>query len=52
LLLKEKQWCALADLVAGVLVGVIYSPLGMRSPAPPLVALVDFFGMLAPPALK
>ena len=35
------------SLGAGVLVGVIYSLLNVRSPAPPLVALVGLFGMLA-----
>lgn len=35
------------SLVAGVLVGVIYSFLGVRSPAPPLVALVGLLGILA-----
>jgi XapX domain-containing protein len=33
-------------LGAGLLVGVIYSILNVRSPAPPLVALVGLFGML------
>lgn len=32
---------------AGLLVGVIYSCLGVRSPAPPLVALVGLLGILA-----
>lgn len=35
------------SLGAGVLVGGIYSLLNVRSPAPPLVALVGLFGMLA-----
>ena len=34
------------SLGAGVLVGVIYSLLNVRSPAPPLVALVGLFGIL------
>lgn len=33
-------------LTAGVLVGVIYGLLGVRSPAPPVVALVGLFGIL------
>jgi XapX domain-containing protein len=37
----------LVSLGAGVLVGVIYSVLNVRSPAPPLVALVGLLGMLA-----
>lgn len=37
----------LFSLLAGVLVGVIYSLLHVRSPAPPLVALVGLFGILA-----
>ena len=31
---------------AGILVGVIYSLLGVRSPAPPVIALLGLFGML------
>jgi XapX domain-containing protein len=34
------------SLAAGVLVGVVYSLLHVRSPAPPLVALVGLFGIL------
>ncbi|GGF04646.1 hypothetical protein GCM10011611_07570 [Aliidongia dinghuensis] len=34
------------SLGAGVLVGLIYSLLGVRSPAPPLVALVGLLGIL------
>jgi XapX domain-containing protein len=34
------------SLAAGVLVGVIYGLLGVRSPAPPVVALVGLFGIL------
>ena len=36
----------LLSLCAGVLVGVIYSVLNVRSPAPPLVALVGLLGIL------
>jgi XapX domain-containing protein len=36
-----------AALAAGVLVGVIYSLLNVRSPAPPVVALLGLLGMLA-----
>ena len=36
----------LISLGAGVLVGVIYSLLNVRSPAPPLVALVGLAGIL------
>ena len=43
-------------LAAGLLVGVIYALLGVRSPAPPVVALVGLFGILLgeqiPPLLK
>jgi XapX domain-containing protein len=35
------------SLLAGVLVGVIYSLLNVRSPAPPLVALIGLLGILA-----
>jgi XapX domain-containing protein len=37
----------LLSLGAGLLVGVIYSLLNVRSPAPPLVALVGLAGILA-----
>jgi XapX domain-containing protein len=36
----------LFSLGAGVLVGVIYHLIGVRSPAPPLVALVGLLGIL------
>lgn len=36
----------LVALSAGLLVGAIYSLIGARSPAPPLVALLGLFGML------
>jgi XapX domain-containing protein len=36
----------LISLGAGILVGIIYSLLGVRSPAPPAVALIGLLGML------
>jgi XapX domain-containing protein len=36
----------LLSLGTGILVGVIYSLLNVRSPAPPVVALVGLFGIL------
>jgi len=36
----------LISLGAGLLVGVIYSLLGVRSPAPPAIALVGLLGIL------
>lgn len=36
----------LVSLGAGLLVGIIYSVLGVRSPAPPIVALVGLAGIL------
>jgi len=36
----------LAALGAGLLVGIVYSLLGVRSPAPPVVALVGLLGIL------
>jgi XapX domain-containing protein len=36
----------LLSLGAGVLVGVVYSLINVRSPAPPLVALVGLLGIL------
>jgi XapX domain-containing protein len=35
------------SLAAGVLVGIIYNLMSVRSPAPPLVALIGLLGMLA-----
>ncbi len=37
----------LASLAVGVLVGVLYALVGVRSPAPPVVALLGLLGMLA-----
>ena len=34
-------------LAAGLLIGVIYSLLNVRSPAPPVVALIGLLGILA-----
>ncbi|MEM5329212.1 DUF1427 family protein [Paraburkholderia sp. JHI2823] len=46
----------LVSLGAGALIGVIYSVIKVRSPAPPLIALVGLLGMVigaqAVPALK
>jgi XapX domain-containing protein len=36
----------LLSLAAGLLVGAIYSLLGVRSPAPPAIALVGLLGIL------
>jgi XapX domain-containing protein len=36
----------LLSLGAGLLVGIVYSLLNVRSPAPPMVALVGLFGIL------
>jgi XapX domain-containing protein len=36
----------LLSLGAGLLVGVVYSLLGVRSPAPPTIALIGLLGML------
>jgi XapX domain-containing protein len=35
------------SLLAGILVGVVYSLIGVPSPAPPIVALVGLLGILA-----
>jgi XapX domain-containing protein len=35
-----------ASLLAGVLAGILYGLLGVRSPAPPLVALFGLLGIL------
>ncbi|MBA3939967.1 MAG: XapX domain-containing protein [Sphingopyxis sp.] len=36
----------LVSLGAGLLVGLVYSLLGVRSPAPPIVALIGLAGIL------
>ena len=36
----------IVSLLAGILMGVIYAALNVRSPAPPLVALAGLLGML------
>jgi XapX domain-containing protein len=36
----------LISLAAGLLVGVVYSLLGVRSPAPPAIALIGLLGIL------
>ncbi|WP_294255772.1 DUF1427 family protein [uncultured Sphingomonas sp.] len=36
----------LISLAVGLLVGVIYSLLGVKSPAPPTIALIGLLGML------
>lgn len=36
----------LASLAAGLLVGLVYSLLGVRSPAPPTIALIGLLGIL------
>ncbi|CAG9272433.1 conserved hypothetical protein [Paraburkholderia unamae] len=35
------------SLAAGLLAGVIYSLMGVQSPAPPIIALIGLLGMLA-----
>ena len=37
----------LLSLGAGLLVGIVYSMLGVRSPAPPIIALIGLAGILA-----
>jgi XapX domain-containing protein len=37
----------LLSLGAGLLVGVVYSLINVRSPAPPVIALLGLLGMLA-----
>ncbi|WP_010545757.1 DUF1427 family protein [Sphingomonas elodea] len=36
----------LISLAVGLLVGILYSLLGVRSPAPPTIALIGLLGML------
>ena len=46
----------LMSLGAGLLVGIIYALIDVRSPAPPIIALVGLFGILVgeqiPPLVK
>jgi len=46
----------LVSLAVGLLVGVIYALFNVRSPAPPVIALVGLLGILAgeqlPPLVK
>jgi XapX domain-containing protein len=46
----------LVSLAAGLLVGVIYNLLNVRSPAPPVIALIGLLGILVgeqvPPLVK
>lgn len=46
----------LLSLGAGLLVGIIYALINVRSPAPPIIALVGLLGILAgeqiPPLIK
>lgn len=46
----------LFSLAAGLLVGIVYSLLNVRSPAPPIIALVGLLGILLgeqlPPLVK
>ena len=37
----------LVSLIVGLVVGLFYGLLGVRSPAPPAIALLGLFGMLA-----
>ncbi|MEN3746209.1 DUF1427 family protein [Sphingomonas sp. HF-S3] len=37
----------LLSLGAGLIVGIVYSLMGVRSPAPPTIALIGLAGMLA-----
>ncbi|RQS03894.1 DUF1427 family protein [Burkholderia sp. Bp8998] len=36
----------LLSLAAGMLIGIVYSVIKVRSPAPPLIALIGLAGML------
>jgi XapX domain-containing protein len=42
----DRMELYLLSLCAGALIGVIYSAIKVRSPAPPLIALVGLLGML------
>ncbi|CAM2158934.1 XapX domain-containing protein (plasmid) [Pararobbsia alpina] len=35
------------SLLAGILIGLVYSVLGVMSPAPPIIALIGLLGILA-----
>ena len=40
------MWGYFVSLLLGILVGVIYASVGVRSPAPPAIALLGLLGML------
>jgi XapX domain-containing protein len=42
----QERTMYLISLGAGVLAGVIYGLIGVRSPAPPAIALIGLLGML------
>jgi XapX domain-containing protein len=42
----QERTMYLISLSAGVLAGVIYGLIGVRSPAPPAIALIGLLGML------
>ncbi len=44
--LLEAMKAYVLSLCVGVLVGAIYGVLGVRSPAPPVIALLGLLGML------
>jgi len=46
LLAGDAMKLYLISLAAGVLVGLVYALLGVRSPAPPVVALIGLAGIL------
>jgi XapX domain-containing protein len=43
---EEQLKTYLVSLAAGVLVGIVYGLLNVRSPAPPVIALVGLLGIL------
>jgi XapX domain-containing protein len=43
---EQQMKAYLVSLVVGLAVGVLYGVLGVRSPAPPMIALVGLLGIL------
>jgi XapX domain-containing protein len=46
IVIKEERAMYLISLGAGILAGVLYGLINVRSPAPPAIALVGLLGML------
>ena len=41
-----QAWPYILSMAVGVLIGLIYAVVGVRSPAPPIIALLGLLGIL------